>query len=74
MIHISQPAVKWNSGHHYCFSWGKLIDIRNLALEIWHLKFGAAVNTQTFSLRVYLDLTLFDEHFMNSLESAVVEL
>ncbi len=26
-----------------------------------------------FSLRVYLDLTVFDEHFMNSLESAVVE-
>lgn len=54
MIHIShklQPAVKWNSGHYYCFSSGKWIDNRNLALEIWHLKFAAAVNTQTFSLR-----------------------
>lgn len=77
MIHIShtlQPAVKQNSGHHCFFSSGKLIDIHNLVLETWHPKFGAAVNTQTFSLRVYLDLTVFDEHFMNSLESTVVEL
>ncbi len=76
MIHIShmlQPAVMQNSGHHCFFSSGKLIDIRNVELEIWHTNCGAAVNAQTFSLRVYLDLTVFDEHFMNSLESAVVE-
>ncbi len=68
-----QPAVKQNSGHHCFFSSGKLKDIRNVELEIWHPNCGAAVNAQTFSLRVYLDLTVFDEHFMHSLESAVVE-
>lgn len=76
-IHIShmlQPAVKQNSGHQRFSSSGKPIDTRNLVLEIWHPNFGAAVSAQTFSLRVYLDLTVFDEHFMNSLESAVVEL
>lgn len=45
----------------------KWLDIRN------EQGFHAVACTQTFSFRVYLDLTVFDEHFMNTLEISVVE-